>query len=96
MKNKIMKVTDFNRYITIFLVTFFWVELDRYYRFQLVLLNILDYDISYYLFMNYYQKKLQEKKNYLHVKPKDTSANLKKNKLHKMQHTKKNAQFGMF
>ncbi len=46
--------------------------------------------------MNYYEKKLEEKKNYPHKKPEDIRHTLKKNKIHNMQHTKKNAQFGMF
>lgn len=51
----------------------------------------------YYLIgMNYYQKKLEEKKNYPHKKPEDTQHTLKKHKLHAMQHIKKNAQLGMF
>ena len=46
--------------------------------------------------MNIFEKKLQEKKAYLHKKPEDTSVNLKKNKMHNMQKIKKNRQFGMF
>ena len=46
--------------------------------------------------MNYYQKKLEEKKAYAHKKVEDTDHLLKKNKMHAMQHTKKNTQFGMF
>lgn len=46
--------------------------------------------------MNFYKKKLQEKKEYQHKKPEDTSHTLKKNKVHALKHTKKNAQLGMF
>lgn len=46
--------------------------------------------------MDFYKKKLQEKKEYPHKKPEDPSQKLKKTKMKKMKHTKKNAQFGMF
>jgi hypothetical protein len=46
--------------------------------------------------MNYFQKKLEEKKEYQHKKPSDKIHDLKKTKMNKMQKTKKNAQLGMF
>lgn len=46
--------------------------------------------------MNFYIKKLDEKKKYPHVRPEDKTIQLKKTKIHKLKHTKKNAQFGMF
>jgi len=46
--------------------------------------------------MNYYEKKLEEKKKYPHHRPDDKSQYLKKTKMEKMKHPKKNAQLGMF
>lgn len=46
--------------------------------------------------MNQYKKKLQEKKEYQYKVPKDKSIKLKKTRMEKMKHIKKNAQFGMF
>lgn len=46
--------------------------------------------------MNFYHKKLQEKKEYLYQRPEDKSINLKKTKVEKLKHPKKNAQLGMF
>ena len=50
----------------------------------------------YYDYMNFYQKKLQEQKDYLFKKPADKKDNLKKTKMDKMRKPKKNAQLGMF
>ncbi|MGB0925533.1 MAG: hypothetical protein ACPGTS_02395 [Minisyncoccia bacterium] len=41
--------------------------------------------------MNYYLKKLQEKKEYLHKKPTDTSVNLRKNKIFALKNPEKNS-----
>ena len=46
--------------------------------------------------MNFYEKKLKEKREYQHVVPEDKTVSLKKTKVHKLKHTKKNAQLGMF
>ena len=54
------------------------------------------FKLRYSITMNFYKKKLEEKKKYPHIQPKDTSHTLKKNKIHALKHTKKNAQLGMF
>lgn len=46
--------------------------------------------------MNFYEKKLEEKKNYQHKIPKEKKELQRKKKAYDLQHTKKNAQFGMF
>ena len=46
--------------------------------------------------MNFYQKKLEEKKQYLHKRPEDKTVSLKKTKLNNMKKIKKNRQLGMF
>ena len=46
--------------------------------------------------MNYYQKKLEEKKNYPYSIPEEKKEVTRKKKIHALKHTKKNAQFGMF
>jgi len=46
--------------------------------------------------MNFYQKKLKEKQEYLHKIPEDPSQKLKRTKNEKLKHPKKNAQLGMF
>lgn len=46
--------------------------------------------------MNSFQKKIEEKKLNLNKRPKDKKEGLLKTKKYRMQHTKKNAQFGMF
>lgn len=46
--------------------------------------------------MNQYKEKLEKKKEYLHKLPEDKKIKLKKTRMEKMKHTKKNAQFGMF
>lgn len=46
--------------------------------------------------MNFYEKKLQEKKDYLYKSPEDKSIKLKKTKMDIMRNPKKNAQLGMF
>ena len=46
--------------------------------------------------MNFYHKKLKEKQAYLHKKPEDKSEKLKKTKIQRLKHPKKNAQLGMF
>ena len=44
--------------------------------------------------MNYYEKKLKDKKEYKHVKPEDKTLSLKKTKVFNMKHPKKNIQLG--
>lgn len=46
--------------------------------------------------MNFYEKKLKERTEYLHLKPTDKTDNLKKTKMNRMRKPKKNAQLGMF
>lgn len=46
--------------------------------------------------MNFYEKKLQEKKQYAHKIPKEKKEHARKKKAHALAHTKKNAQLGMF
>ncbi len=46
--------------------------------------------------MNFYYKKLQEKKECQHHIPKEKKELTRKKKAYDVQHTKKNAQFGMF
>lgn len=41
--------------------------------------------------MNFYHKKLEEKKEYLHKKPTDASVNLQKNKIFALKNPEKNA-----
>jgi len=51
---------------------------------------------SYYRSMNFYEKKLKEKKEYAHKIPKEKKELVRKKKAHNLQHTKKNAQLGVF
>lgn len=46
--------------------------------------------------MDYYQNKLAEKKKNQHKIPREKDKDRKKRKAYEQQHTKKNAQFGMF
>ncbi len=46
--------------------------------------------------MNYFKKKLEEKREYIHKKPEDKSYLLKKSKMQRMKHPPKNAKLGMF
>ncbi|MFT6361149.1 MAG: hypothetical protein ACJAV6_000400 [Candidatus Paceibacteria bacterium] len=46
--------------------------------------------------MNYYEQKLEEKKKYTHLRPEDKAEVLKKTKMERLKHPKKNAQLGMF
>jgi hypothetical protein len=46
--------------------------------------------------MNFYEKRLQEKKNYNHKIPKEKKELTRKKRAYDLKHTKKNAQFGMF
>lgn len=46
--------------------------------------------------MNFYEKKLKEKKEYLYKIPKEKKELRRKKQAHALAHTKKNMQFGMF